>query len=105
MEAGRLQHRVEIQKAIEIPDSFGEPLPTWVTQATRWAAVEPLSGRELFLAQQVQADVTHRVGLRFTPDVTPKMRVLFGERVLNIESVLDSTESGFELELLCKEEV
>ena len=43
--------------------------------ATLQASVAPLQGAERFAAQQVQADVSHRVRIRYTSGITSQMRV------------------------------
>jgi SPP1 family predicted phage head-tail adaptor len=100
--AGELRHRVEVQECIEKTDEYGGTTRAWRTIAERWALVEPLSGREQLMAQQLQATVSHRVTMRTLATVRPTMRLLWGEKVLNIESAiavgLDTTQ------LLCREE-
>ncbi len=88
--AGKFDQRVSIQAppAPESPaNSFNEPSGAWTTLFTRWAAIEPLSGREAYLAAQQQSNVTHKVTLRYVP-VSPLYRVVFGSRIFYIESVL-----------------
>jgi head-tail adaptor len=41
--------------------------------------------------------------MRYVPGVTPKHRLLFGDRILEIESTLNLEERSRLLELLCKE--
>ncbi len=103
MQAGKLRYLVTVQQPTDTPNSFGEPVITWAALVRTHASIEPLSGRELWNAQQVQAQVTHRVRLRYYPGVMAKMRVSYGSRYLNIESVIDPEERHRELELLCTE--
>jgi SPP1 family predicted phage head-tail adaptor len=103
MGAGALRHRITIERVTETQDSFGGTVTTWPILATMWASVEPLSGREQLLAQQVQAEVTHRVRVRYVAGVTAKMRITFGDRHFEILSVINPEERNRELELMCKE--
>lgn len=104
--AGELIHRVQIQAdAGTTTDALGEPVEDWQTVAYRYASIEPLGGRELWTAQQVQADVSHRIRMRFYAGVTPKMRILFQSRIFNIGVVRNLEERCDTLELLCKEAV
>lgn len=103
MKAGDLRHRITIQRLVLAPDEYGQPVEYWQDVATCWAAVEPLRGRELFVAQQAQSEVTTRVRLRYRAGITPDMRVLFGARVLEILYVIDPEERHRELQLLCRE--
>ena len=105
MNAGSLRHRFVIKTAQEIENTFGEIVETPLTFATVWASIEPLSGRELFQAQQVQAEVTHRVRMRYLAGVTAKMTGLFGTREFQILSVINPEERNRELVLMCKEQV
>ena len=106
MIAGTLRHRVTIQRATQSQNSTGEPIETWATYVTRYAAVLPLVGREYFTAQQLQAETTHKILLRgdsSTTAITPKDQILFGTRILRIESVINKNENGAEITLMCKE--
>jgi len=105
MRAGQLRHRLTLKSRSVTPDSYGQDITAATTQATVWGSVEPLSGRELLLAQQVQADVTHRVRIRFHDGVHPKWTVTHDSRDLHVLSVVDVEERGIEMELLCKEAV
>lgn len=82
MQAGPLRHRVTIETKREERDAHGGVVEAWYPVATVWASVQPLQGRELFLAQQVDARLSHRVTLRYQADVTPTQRLVFKERAL-----------------------
>ena len=103
MNAGRLRHRVTVEQPVVSSDGYGGNTVSWAIFATVWAAVEPLSGREYFQAQQAQATVTHKVAMRYIPGVTPRMRIKHGSRYLNIISAIDTDERHRELVLMCEE--
>jgi len=104
MRAGKLRHRVEIQELGETRRPDGGVVEGWTTVATRWASVSPLSGRELFQAQVVDSDITHRVRMRHYTGLTTDHRLLHNStRVLNIGQILNLDERGIEDELMCKE--
>ena len=105
MRAGRLRHRVQIQSGTETADAVGQPVTTWATTRTVWAAIEPLTGREFQEAQRTDSDITHTVTIRGNIAADVEKRLLFGTRVLNIESVLDKDERGITKQLMCKEDV
>jgi SPP1 family predicted phage head-tail adaptor len=104
MRAGLLRHRLEVQSRAGSQDTYGQTLPEWTTTATVWGQVEPLLGRERFTAQQVQAEVTHKITLR-ARDVSPSNRIKFGERHFGIIEVLNPSERSISLTLMAKEEV
>lgn len=103
MQAGRLRHRVKVQEKSASRDAYNAEVVTWTTLYDAWAAIEPISGREYIEAHMGGAEVTHRVMMRYRPGVTPEMRVVSGERVFAIVSVLDRDERHAELTLMCKE--
>ena len=104
MRSGRLRHRVTIQQPVVAVNGYGERITTWSTVAIVWAAVEPLRGREFFDAEQVQAEISHRVVLRYRSGITSTMRLLHKGRVLHIQSPpIDVDERHRELQLMCRE--
>ena len=70
MRAGFLRHRLALKTKTVSRDTFGEEDVTWTTSATVWGSVEPLRGREYMEARQGQADVSHRVVIRYEPELT-----------------------------------
>ena len=105
MKAGQLRNLITIQSAVEHQNPQGESIVTWSDVADVWASVHPLSGRELFNAQQVQPDITHEVKLRYYGALTAKHRFLHDGRALNIESVADTNERNVEHVCACREAV
>ena len=105
MNAGKLRHRVTIQKLEEVDDGYGGIEEKWQDMITVWAVVEPLRGNERYTAQQVQAELTHKVTIRYKPGIKPDMRLKYGDRILEIEAVIDVEERHRWLELLCSEVV
>ena len=101
----KLRHFVTIQEATETANSYGEIERTWATFKKRWANIRPLSGRERWAAQQVQANLSHEVLIRYTKDVTPKMRISYNSRTFEIGTVINVDERGAWMRLLCTEEV
>ncbi len=102
--AGRLRHRIEVQSPTDSQGRMGSVTQTWATDATVWAGIEPISGRERLASDVIQADVTHRIIMRHRA-LTTENRLLFGARVFNIDAVLDRDERATELEVMVKEEV
>lgn len=107
LRAGKLRKRITIEVVSQTVSDDGQPLETWTTFAVRWASVEPIetSGREYLQAQAIQADVTHVVTLRYLAGVTPKHRVNWDNRTLEIQSTANIEERGRMLILYCREQV
>ena len=108
MRAGQLRHRITIQTdGATTQNAYGEVEPVWSDTDTVWGSVEPLTGTELFRAQQVQPDVTCRVRMRYRA-LSPDQRLTFTDRqdatrTLDIVAALEPKFRGAELEVLCRE--
>lgn len=94
-----------LQQRTTTQDAYGAPVETWSDLATVWGHVEPLSGREYFQAQQLQARVNTHITIRYRDGVTPLLRAKLGSRVYRIEAVINPDERKRELQLMCEEEV
>ncbi len=114
--AGDMRHRMTFEREITTNvDALNQPVKTWEeiggaavgtgsAAATRWVSIEQLSGRELFAAQQVQPDATHRIRLRFDADgslgLTPADRGRHEGEVFNLLWVDDRDRRRIEYEIL-----
>lgn len=99
MKAGRLRHRISIQQKGESQDlSTGEMLvDSWVDFAKVWAAIEPLSARDVLAAQAVQSAATTRFVIRYRVGIDPTMRIVHRGGTYNIEGQpLPDVDSGLE---------
>ena len=104
MRAGLLRHRLRIEEAADVTSASGDGQPTkaWNVLGTVWGSVEPLSGRELFSAQQVSARTTHKITLR-ARSVSPKHRIVYGQRIFHLTSVCNKAERDISLEIMAEE--
>jgi SPP1 family predicted phage head-tail adaptor len=107
MHAGRLRHRVEIQGYQETRNAYGQAVRTWVTEGYRWACIEPMTGREYWQAQQVQAQTSHTVTLRYYAGMTAEKRLVLTDagqtRIFNVDRVLRVDEVRHWMTLTCRE--
>lgn len=109
IEAGRLRHRIRIEKLVDLLDSNGETIQddtgevarAWVEVATVWAAIEPLSAREFIASQATQSQITARVVIRFREGLNAAMRLVHVRRnmadvIYNPHGFLADKDSGLE---------
>lgn len=101
---GDLRHRVLFQKPVKTKDSHHGRVVTWSDVAVVWAKVEPVSGREYYYAHQLKNAISHRIVIRRRDDVTAEMRIVFEERIMRIESIINLLERGRFMEIRCIEE-
>lgn len=104
MRAGRLSQQVTVQRLTETPDAFGQVQNAWADVATVWAGVQPLVGREQLERMTEVATFDTRVRMRYgAVDVTQADRLVWGERVFDVVSVVEPYANKRELVLLCRE--
>jgi len=109
MKSGRLNQRVLFQRRVTVQNDAGEGIITYVDAFYAMAAVEPLTGRELFNAQQTQAEIDSRIRIRWRRDVEADMRVVHTSSyaspqlfsTYDIRAVLDLRAQHDEVHLLC----
>ena len=103
LRAGELRNRIVIEEPREEQDDYGEPVKKWaeLPGGRAWAKKEDLSGRELFQAQQVNAQVSTLFTLRYRSDVDARMRVVYKDSLYSIVSVQDPDGRREKLLLLC----
>lgn len=105
MRIGRLRHSVQLHHKTPNADTndVGEKAVTYTKYATVFGSIDTMSGRELERAQQVSAEATHKVTIRYNDSVTVQDRVIHSNRILEIESIDNPEERNEQLFLLCKE--
>lgn len=93
--AGKMVHKITIQKTdpASSRDAAGQRVTDWLNVAVNiWAFIEPLSGRDEFVAAQRQASTTHRVKTYYGPqlaNVDASHRVFFAPKWKYLGTVND----------------
>jgi SPP1 family predicted phage head-tail adaptor len=89
LRSGTMDRLAVVQTPTESASAIGEPILTWSDFATRWIAILPLSGSESLQALVNEGSVTHRVRMRYTTGLKPKMRLTCEGRTFEIMSVVE----------------
>ena len=105
MRAGTLRHIVNIEQPVAgAADSYGNTRSTWTAVASNLrASISPVKSREVFAGDKVQTLATHSIVIRYTSGITAKMRVVFGSRTFNIQSIINDDERNIMLTLVTDE--
>ena len=90
MNPGELDTLVTIHRATEARAANGSVIKTWADLAQVWASIEPISGREAVMAQQLQSAVSLKATIRYGTGVTVRDRLMNGSLVYDITRVADS---------------
>jgi SPP1 family predicted phage head-tail adaptor len=104
MRAGKLRHRVTLQRKTSTRDAAGQHIEPWTDLGTVRASIEPLSGIERLDGGAEYAESTVRVRMRhssLTGSLTPADRLSYGGQVYDIQNVANLWERDRELVLMC----
>jgi SPP1 family predicted phage head-tail adaptor len=93
IDPGRFRTELMLEQAAALPDGMGGHAESWNEVATVFAGIEPVSAANRFGAGQALETVTHRVTLRWRPDVKSGMRFVKAGRVFAILTVHDPDET------------
>lgn len=102
LDAGRLRHRITIERPVSSDDSAGNLVTTWELVKHNVAAeVAPLSARSLSMrefvaAQSIQSKPTATITLRWRTWLRADMRIIHRGTIYNIEGVVPDNDSGLE---------
>lgn len=110
MRIGALRHRITFLAHSGTADGQGGYVDDvsgnaggWTEVCTVWGECIPLSGRELYYAQQIIPTVSHRLTVRYRKDIDSTMRARIGETLLEIHAVMDVETRHEQLKILCEE--
>jgi SPP1 family predicted phage head-tail adaptor len=105
IDPGALKHRLVLEEPLESPDGAGGVRRSYATVTTLWAAVTPVSARGNVVADDVGANVTHRIIIRSGSDVSTRHRLREGARIFRILALQDQDGSGRFIEINAEERV
>ena len=91
---GRLRHEMVLEEPARVADALGGHDVTWSAVATLWAELRPATAGPVNRADAEEAEITHRVVLRFDPRVWSGRRLRMCERIFAIRTVRDLDETG-----------
>lgn len=94
-----------LQEATREAGRHGGRSPTWSAILDRWVDIIPIAGREGIHAAHVEARVSHKLVMHYTPVARPRHRWVKGSRVFEIVSVINVGERNKTTECLCEEVV
>lgn len=97
MQAGKLRHRLQLLAPVVSLDAAGGSRTSYTEGPIVFGRIEPLSGQERWVAQQVRADVSHRITLRYRGVIEHGYRIKWQGRVFDLGPAVDEDERHFSL--------
>jgi len=99
-----MRRKLVFQTKTETADNMGGFTYTWADTVTLWCEIRPTSAREKEMYSQLEHRVTHRIfPRRYNSSITPEMRIKYGDRYLEIRSVMNKNERDRKMEILADE--
>lgn len=111
MRAGKLTHRLTLQRPAEATDTAGGVLPNWadVPSASAdgkwWAEVEPLRGAEVMRSQRPLGEMDTRIRLRYASALAAMdntWRAVIGATVYEFVSAINVRMENHTFEVMCR---
>jgi SPP1 family predicted phage head-tail adaptor len=87
-----LRQRIKFQNLVRAPDGQGGFTESWTDFQEVWAQVVPASAKELYFAQQIRPEITHKITIRNLIGLNTSMRILFGSRVFQVKGIRNEDE-------------
>ena len=103
MTIGELNRRIEILEYVKERDSYGGIDREWQVLTKVWAKIVPVSGTEYFRSQQVNAETTTRVTVRFNAVINVTHRIRYDGKLFEVIGVTDDETSHRWTVINCKE--
>ncbi len=106
---GDLNKRITIQYKVKTADGMGGFDIVWTDLMTIWAAIWPVSAKELVRSMLPSMEITHRIRVRHQrTEIKAQYRIKFtdtvkGDRYFNIISIINPNEKHEWLDIIAKE--
>jgi len=104
MRAGRLRHRITIQRSTPGRGDAGERLDVWIDIATVWAAIRTISDEERSDKLSVDITATHVITIRHQhvlDDISPRDRIVHEGKTYHIIDVVNVGERDRQIDIRC----
>ncbi len=108
MRAGPLRQVVTFQSQSIEQDELGQEVAIWTDYLMTRASFQTLTARELINAQSQGFEATHKLTIRYlpqleNPSLVAPMRILYLDRIFNIKGSANIDETNREMWLLLSE--
>lgn len=94
MIVGKMRYRIEIEEIIKVTDNDGFVSDEWIPFAAVWADITPVTGKEYLESAQDISEVNSKIYVRYIKGLKNTMRIKCGERIFNIQSILQDKRQG-----------
>ena len=102
---GRLDKRVTVKKEEKVPTGRGGFSTSEIELGKRWAAILPMSSRELAQFMQKEKEADTRILMRADPDLDSSCVIYYKNSRFYVDQVIDRLDHSNYSELITRREV
>ena len=105
MNAGTLRHRIRIEESKRSDDGQAGSDLTWsvIRCGFTFAEIRPVNSSDRFDASMIYNGTSHIVKMRYMRGVTSGQRIVYKDRIFNIQGVVNDNERQKQLTISCEE--
>lgn len=104
MRSSLLRHLISFEEQVETKNSIGEIKNEWLSLVLReYVQIIPLKGDEKYQSKSLNTEVNHKIRLRYRTGLDSKMRIVYGTRIFEIDSIINLGERNKELHIMATE--
>jgi len=100
-----MRHRITIEQSVNTENESGGFTTSWDEVDIVWAEILPIRADEKLRFGKVNAEISHKITIRYLANLTEDMRIDFGGRYFNIRSIINPQERNEYLEIIAEEGV
>lgn len=101
--SGQLKHPIIFERKIKESDGAGSWIETWEGFAGDRVRIVPVNAAERIRGMKEEVEITHVLEGRHRNDIDEAMRIIYGKRIFEINSIIDVEEANVKNQYLCKE--
>ena len=101
--SGLLRNKIDIERETTAVDNTGGYSSGWSVVLSVYAAIQPVNGFEKLHSMQLKTNVSHKMYLRYTNNITTKDRIIYDNREFQIRAVINVEERSKWLEIIANE--
>lgn len=103
LQSGALNRRVEIHTPTETLDNYGTVTLTYTLTERAWASIRPVAVSEIPVDEELQATTITEITVRYTTDLAPRCRIVYGSRTWEVLGVRDVDDAHVLMVASCRE--
>ena len=77
----------------------------WATTYTEWVFIRPLYASEVIKSNREEMTISHKVEMDYRTGILPSLKIVWGSREFDINSVMNIKELNRDIEILVTEVV